>query len=482
MKSVAPVFLACLYLSFAVASQADTLQEIYELALENDAQLRAQQAVYLANKESANLGRAALLPQINANYDYTNTDRDTDAESIDFNEDSGAFEPINTFSNVDVDREGYQVSLNQALFDLPAWFSFQAGKEQSREAEAIFAADQQNLIVRVVQAYLGVLRAQDNLLASQARETAFKRQLEQTQQRFEVGLIAITDVHESQAAYDLARVDRIVDENDVNVALEELSVLTGRYHSNLHLLSPDFKVNPPEPADRSEWVDFALENNFRLAAARYSEEAARQSAKANKMEHMPKVSGSLGYSDYETNGDLTRVPTSLFDLSPDQQEEQQLIQLRVDLPLYSGGAISAQRRRAAQNYIASREQRINLMRNTVTNARSLHMTVMSDVSRVSARLLSITSSQSALDATTAGYEVGTRNIVDVLDAQNVLFAAQRDYANARYDYITNILLLKQEAGLLSPEDILRLERFLIAPPAPTATRRTDSPYPEEAAN
>ncbi|MCZ6829130.1 MAG: TolC family protein, partial [Gammaproteobacteria bacterium] len=137
----------------------------------------------------------------------------------------------------------------------------------------------------------------------------------------------------------------------------------------------------------------------------------------------------------------------------------------------------ANRRRAAQNYIAARENRINLMRNTVTNARSLHMTVVSDVSRVAARGQSITSSQSALDATTAGYEVGTRNVVDVLDAQNILFSAKRDYANARYDYITNVLLLKQQAGLLSPEDVYRLDGNLVAPAAPTATRRTGSPYP-----
>ena len=194
MKLPVPVITACLCLSLGTISHADTLQEIYEQALENDAQLRSQQAIYLANKESANLGRAALLPQINASYDFTNTDRDEESDSIDFNEDTGEFEPIETASNLDIDREGYEISLNQAIFDLPAWFSFQAGKDQSLQAEAIFAADQQNLIVRVVESYLGVLRAQDNLLASEARETAFKRQLEQTRQRFEVGLIAITDV------------------------------------------------------------------------------------------------------------------------------------------------------------------------------------------------------------------------------------------------------------------------------------------------
>ncbi len=477
MKWSTTAIIGCVLLLGSSIAGADTLREIYELALENDAQLRAQEATYRANLESENLGRSALLPQINANYDYTNTDTDTESESIDFDEDTGQLGPVDSLTNTDIDRDGYQVSLNQALFDLPAWFSFQAGKETSAQAEATFAADQQDLIVRVVEVYLGVLRSQENLEASLARERAFLRQLEQTQQRFEVGLIAITDVHEAQAAYDLAQVERIVNENNVNVALERLSVLTSQYHSNLHLLSPDFEVNKPEPEARSDWVEFALQNNFRLKAASFQEQAARQSAKANKMEHMPKISGHLSYSDYENEGDLTRVPSSAFDLSPNQETEQEVISVRIDLPLYSGGRISANRRQAAQNYIAAQENRINLMRNTVTNTRSLHMTVISDVARVAARKQSIISSQSALDATTAGYEVGTRNIVDVLDAQNTLFSARRDYANARFDYVNNILRLKQQAGTLNPEDIYRLESFLVAPAAPTASRSTGTPYP-----
>lgn len=478
MKSYVHVLTAGLLSLSCAAASGDTLREIYELALDNDAQLKSQAARYRATLETENLGRAALLPQVNANYDYTESDTDTDSESIDLNEDTGQFEPIETSSNIDVDREGYQVSLNQAIFDLPAWFDFKAGKEITRQAEATFAADQQDLIVRTVGSYLGVLRAQDNLEASRARERAFQRQLEQTQQRFEVGLIAITDVHEAQAAYDLSQVDRITDENNLNVALERLSVLTGRYHANLYQLREDFDIKNPEPADRSEWVDFALDNNFRLAAASYGEEAARQTAKSNKMEHLPRVSGNVSYSDYETNGDRAVKPKSLFDVGPDQDQEQEVYQIRVDVPLFSGGAISANRRKAAQEYLATRESRINLMRNTVTNTRSLHMTVLSDVARVKARKQSIVSSQSALDATTAGYEVGTRNVVDVLNAQNVLFSAKRDYANARYDYVSDILKLKLEAGLLSPEDVYRLDNELVAPPAPTAsTRSSASPYP-----
>ena len=458
------------------AGGADTLREIYELALDNDAQLKSREAQYRANLETENLGRAALLPQVNANYDYSESETNTDANSITSSDNN--FVIIETSTRLDVEREGYQFSLNQAIFDLPAWFSFRSGREITRQAEANFAADQQDLIMRTVESYLGVLRAQDNLEASRARERAFRRQLEQTRQRFEVGLVAITDVHEAQAAYDLSQVDRITDENNLNVALERLSVLTGRYHANLYLLHEDFDIKSPQPEDRSEWVDFALDNNFRLAAAGYAEEAARQSAKANRMGHLPRVSGSIAYSDYETKGDRDVTPRSLFDVPPNQDQEQEVYSIRVDVPLFSGGAISANRRRAAQEYLAARESRINLMRNTVTNTRSLHMTVLSDVARVAARRQSIISSQSALDATTAGYEVGTRNVVDVLNAQNVLFGARRDYANARYDYVTDMLRLKLLAGLLSPEDVHRLNAELIPPPAPTAAvSSTASPYP-----
>jgi outer membrane protein len=283
-----------------------------------------------------------------------------------------------------------------------------------------------------------------------------------------VGLIAITDVYEAQAAFDLSRVNRIVDENNVSVALERLSVLTGQYPGTLHVLKENMELKLPDPIDRAAWVDFSLKNNFSLEAARHTEEAARQQAMADKMEHAPTVSGGYEYSDFSTSGDLDVTPSTGFETSPDYDLEQSIWMLRVDLPLFSGGAISARRRQSAQEYNAARENLINLTRNTVTSTRSLHMTVISDVSRVEARKKSILSSQSALDATQAGYEVGTRNVVDVLNAQNTLFIAQRDYSNSRYDYIANLLRLKEQAGLLSPEDVYNLDSYLIPPPPPTA--------------
>ncbi|MBP6700638.1 MAG: TolC family outer membrane protein [Halioglobus sp.] len=470
MKKTAAALLASVLLLGPMLSQAESLRDIYELALQNDAQLKAEEAQYLARKETENLSRAALLPQVNSSYSYRERDSENQGEARDFNQ--PGFPIYRALSTTDTTIDGYVLSLNQALFNLPAWFSFKSGKEISKEAEATFAANQQNLIVRVVEAYLLVLRAQDNLTASRAQERAFERQLEQSQQRFEVGLIAITDVYEAQAAFDLSRVNRIVDENNVQVALERLSVLTGQEPGTLNVLKEDLPLNLPDPIDRAAWVDFSLQNNFNLQAARHQEEAARQNAMANRMEHAPKVSGGYEYQNFDTSGSLDVKPDTGFNTSPDGNLEENVLQLRVDMPLYSGGAISAKRRQTAQEYNAARENLINLTRNTVTATRSLHMTVISDVSRVEARKQSIVSSQSAVDATQAGYEVGTRNVVDVLNAQNTLFIAQRDYFNSRYDYIVNMLRLKEQAGTLSPEDIYNFDAYLVPPEPPAAPAAT----------
>lgn len=459
----------------AFNAQGASLRDIYELALQNDATLKAQQARYLASLEDEKAARAQLLPQVLATYSMQNSDTDTSAPGIIGFSPQRA--PIigNTFDNTDSNTRAFRVSLQQAIFNLPAWFSFQRGRELSRQAEASFAANQQNLIVRVVEAYLAVLRAEDRLRAAVAREEAFGRQLEQNRQRFEVGLIAITDVYESQAAYDIAQVDRIAGENQVAVALETLTVLTGQRHDRLDRLAEDFAAIPPEPADRGAWVEFALANNFTLKAARYAEEAARQNARARRLAHAPTLSGTARYTETEIDGTRFQDPAGIFNFPPDRDIDDTVLGLELSVPLFSGGALSAERRRAAQQFNAAREERINLTRRTVTDARSLHMTVVNDVARVNARRQAIVSSQSALDATQAGYEVGTRNIVDVLNAQNTLFAAVRDYANSRYDYVVNTLRLKEQAGLLSPDDVIDLDRALDAPPAPSAAAGTARP-------
>ena len=453
-------------LLMAPIALSESLLDIYEIALDNDAQLRAETAQYRADLELKTLALAPLLPQVNTGVSRSmRNSENTRLSIVDFDNGNVVIADQTTGSRTYTTR--YDISLSQTLFDLSAWFDWKAGSERSKQAEATVAAAQQNLIVRVSEAYFGVLRAQDNLRAAKAQERALARQLEQTRQRFNVGLIAITDVYEAEARHDLAGVTRIVEENNVAVALERLSVLTGQQHGQLQLLSDEFTPELPMPTDRSAWVDFALENNYELAAVRFAEEAARQNAKSRQMGHAPRVSAQVSYSESDTTGTVT--PPNAFNLPPNSEGEDESFQIRLDMPLYAGGAISANRRRAAEQFNAARENRINLTRNTITASRSLHMTVSSDVARVKARKQAIKSTQSALDATVAGYEVGTRNIVDVLNAQNAVFAAQRDYANSRYDYVLNSMRLKENAGTLSPEDIAALEAFLVEPQAPSAS-------------
>jgi len=448
------------------ALRADTLLDVYELAVKNDPVIKAAEATYRAGREFEVQGRSQLLPQVGAQAEYGETDvtqKSTRTIPI-------GGETYTSASDYDVqdEEENYYLTLSQKLFDVPAWFSFKQGKQLSKQAEVQFAADQQELIVRTVEAYVLVLRAIDNLKSSRAAEAAFQRQLEQTQQRFEVGLIAITDVHEARAAYDLAVVNRLTDEGNLGVAYEALSVLTGQPHSNLWLLGEEFPVIDPQPGTAEEWVKLAMEGNLGLKVANYAAEAALQSSQASRAQHLPKITGQVNLLDTSTDGDnLDNIGRATYPTSVDTEGNSFMITM--SMPLYAGGGISSQRRQSYENYIAARETHTSVMRDTIQFTRSLHLGVVTDVQRVKARKQAIVSAQSALDATTAGYEVGTRNVVDVLNAQQVLFTAIRDYANSRYDYVVRLLRLRKQAGMLSPEDVHALNRWLVEPKPATAS-------------
>ncbi len=444
--------------SCSLATAADNLRTIYELALRNDPTIRAAEANYKAGLEFENLGRAGLLPQVNARAFYNSSDL---SNTGDFPAGDLLIPNVN---DTQADTTAWGVSLDQRVFDMPAWFGFTEGKELSRQAQAQFAADQQDLIIRVAEAYFDVLRALDNLRVARAQERTNQRQLEQTQQRFDVGLIAITDVYESRAVYDLAVAQRLSDEGDLGVALERLSTLTGQKHDYVWLLKEDYPVMDPDPMDKEEWVSFALDNNYSIKAAAYSRDAANELAKARKYEHAPKLTARLGYDDSQT--DIERE-TDAFRNDFNQDFDGTSVRLDLSLPLYSGGAISASRRQAYEQYNRAQEVYAGTVRNTVQATRALHLQTTVDVATTKARRQSITSSKSAFEATQAGYEVGTRNIVDVLNVQQNLFTAARDYANARYQYVIDMLRLKREAGIISPRDVNELNNWLTPPDAPT---------------
>ena len=417
---------------------ADSLKEIYETALQNDPVLRAARATYHAGAENSALGRAALLPQISASGTYSELDMDSTSNGI-----SG---------DTDSDTTAFSLSLNQAIFDLPAWYKFQQSKTLSESAKAQFAADQQSLIIRVSDAYFNVLRTHDNLETRKAEERAIQRQLEQTRERFEVGLLPITDVHEAQAAYDDAVVNSLESRGALNIAFEQLQVLTGSAHNVLAGLSEKYPAKHPDESD-DQWADYSLANNFQLKVVQLGKDAAYENAKAVTMQRAPKITGSISYSDSDSDGLSFGIPL-------DRQQDGTTVGIAITMPIWLGGSLDASRRQANHRAVASEENYIAATRNTVQAARSLHQAVVTNSARVKARQQSITSAESALEATQAGYEVGTRNIVDVLVAQRTLYQARRNYANARYDYILSMMRLKEVAGQLSPDDIYELNAWL----------------------
>ena len=426
----------------AQISFADTLTDIYESALQNDPVLRAARASFNADRENKNIARGALLPQLSVSGEFTQTEINDDTLSV-----------VSTSGLIDTDETSYGLSLNQAIFDMPSWYSFQSGKAFSESAQAQFSADQQSLIIRVSEAYFNVLRAYDNQQTRDAEERAIQRQLEQTRERFEVGLLPVTDVHEAQAVFDDAAVNSLEARGALNIAFEGLQVLTGDNHKVLAGLTETFAATNPEPLSNQEWVDFAIGNNFQLKVAKLGKDAAYNSAKAATAARLPKVSGRVNYFDSDTDG--TRY-TSPFE----SQQDGHSVVISVTMPIWMGGSVDAQRRQAKQRSIASDEGYIATKRNTVQAARSLHQLVLTNTARVKARKQSITSADSALQATQAGYEVGTRNIVDVLVAQRTVYQARRNYSNARYDYILSMMRLKEVAGQLSPEDVYQLNAWL----------------------
>ena len=422
-------FIALLVL-LSSSAKAETLADIYQSAVKHDPIAGAAKASYKANKETLKQGRAVLLPQLIAS--------------------SSKAEPTSD-ENIAPAITTYRASLSQSLFNMPAWFQFQSAKKMDLVAEATFAAQQQSLIIRVSEAYFNVLRAYDNKQTRNAEELAIQRQLEQVTERFEVGLLPITDVHEIQAIFDDASVNSLEAKGALDIAFEQLQFLSGKNHNQLAGLKDSFSAEVPSPISVESWVEFALANNFELRASQLTQQAADETAKAAKAQHLPKVTISADYS--KRDAEATASAGAIM-------SEETAINLNLSMPIFSGGLTSSQARQATfqaqtaeQNYIASK-------RNTMQAARSNHHSAITNAARVEARKQAITSAESALKATQAGYEVGTRTIVDVLLAQRTLFQAKRNYSNARYDYILSMMRLKQVAGQLSPEDIFELNNWL----------------------
>lgn len=437
-----------LIIGFAVSGTvfADDLMDVYNLAADNDPIINRAQAQKESAYSAIDVSRANLLPQLSGSVSYS------DSSSQRFQPGFGVFD-------IDNSSLSYGIDLSMSLYDHANWLGLDRAELLAQQSDASLGATLQGLMQRTVAAYLAILREQDNVEFVKAELRAIERQLEQTKQRFEVGLTAITDVHEAQANFDNTVARQIRAENLVELRLEELREITGKYHDRLFVLDTErFSAVPPAPDSASAWLDIAKESNLSLLAQRFAKDIAKEDINLARAGHFPTLGlrGSYGIDDSENtiNGTTNKLPSL----------DSQSISINLNVPIYQGGSVSALSDIARSDYVVASENLELTYRQTVRTVRSSFNDVKASISTIRALEQSVVSAESALQATEAGFDVGTRTIVDVLNSTRNLFDARRNLADARYIFVISIINLKQAAGTLTVDDLMAINQAL--KPAP----------------
>ena len=421
-----------LFLLFSVSNAyAIDLMRLYEMALDSDPQLAAAKSSRDSVGESRPQALAPMLPQISLSASATRTDRETKA-----------------FSQTFDSREG-NLSLNQALLHFDHWIRLDQSKNSIAGAEAEYNAAELDLMLRVAEAYFNILIAEDTLGFSRAEVRAISRQLDQAKQRFDVGLIAVTDVHEAQAAYDLARANEIIAVNGLDGAWEALREIVAGYDGrSINRLRENIPLSRPNPDSIKTWTDTAMQRNPNIIAANNSTEVARKNIDLQRTGHLPTLDlvamGNTSESDYRLGNDV----------------DDASIGLQLSLPIYAGGGVSSKTRQARYDFQTAAERLEQTRRQVSREVSDNYRGVVSAISRVNALKSATRSADSALAATKAGFDVGTRTMVEVLNVQRSLYGARRDYSAARYEYILFGLRLKGAAGSLRVEDLRMINSLL----------------------
>lgn len=422
---------------FSPAALAVGLSQVFDLALRNDSTFLAATAENRAAQEFVPQAEARLRPTLSGDATLNATRRQQ------LRGRSSGPDSIGTGS--------IELNITQPLFRRDLVVSITQAGTLTEQADAIFAFALQDLVVRVAQRYFDVLAAEDSLQFAEAEREAIEQQLTQSQQRFEVGLIAITDVEEARAGFDLATARVIAAENQLDSALEALREVTGRYIRDLDELGDEVPLVVPEPNSIDAWTETALEQNWQLQATRLEVSRLRDEIRRVEAGHLPTLD-LVGSSGYSTGRGANTGNTDNWDTS---------LGLRLNVPFYQGGLVLSQTREAQHRHQKALEDHERQRRSTQRLSRDSFRGVLSGISQVIALAQAVRSAQSALEAIEAGFQVGTRTSVDVLNAQRELFSARRDYSAARYDYILNILRLKQAAGTLVPGDLDEIDEWLL---------------------
>jgi outer membrane protein len=452
MNKIKHLLLTLFILSAPGLATADTLLEIYQQALQSDPLIHEAEARRLAALEAVPQARSALLPQLSAGASLSSSSSD------------GSNLQTRGIDSYEADSRNWNLSLSQTVFRWDQMVGLQQAHKVVAKAEAVREAAQQDLILRVANRYVAVLAAEDSLTSINADRLAIARQLEQAKQRFEVGLIAITDVQESQAAYDQAVASEIGAKRSLATAREYLREITGQYATSLSAPVEDFPLPAPNPESEAAWVDQAMNQNLNVVASRLDEELARGEVGFRRTGHYPTLELTARRSN--ANDDITanlspiagqpNPPPESFT----QEQTSDSINLQLTVPLFSGGRTSSRVREAVHLHRASKEQLQRIARETERETRDAYLGVISEISRVKALKQAVASSRTALQATEAGFEVGTRTIVDVLVSQRAVYNAITNYYSSRYNYLLNVLKLKKAAGTLQVQDLESIDTWL----------------------
>ena len=438
-----PLLLAVLTSSFILPAQAADLVTITRDALNNNAALASARSEFSGVEAARDVARGGLLPQVNASGSATHNEF---FESQGSARNTGAGGGDDSYNTVSLTLEA-----TQALFNAVTRQEVTQAERQIDQQVYLLAATEQQLLIDVASAYFDILRAYEVLEARLAQERAIGRQLEQAREQFEVGLIAITEVEEARASFDQSRADRIAAESNLQVAFEVLEQLTGQRYASIEALGDSMPIAVPSPTDRNYWVEQAIERNPQVLAQQAGIEVSRVGVELARAGRLPTVQAFANYQYVDSDRELVLVSGYVTSAQ---------VGVSANVPIYTGGSTSASIRQGTFQLESSQYDFESQRRTTIQQVRSLYTQVSNNVETVEARQQAIVSNRSALEATRAGYEVGTRNIVDVLNAEQSLYNAIANYAEARYDYVVNLLSLRQQAGLLDVEAIEEVNAWL----------------------
>ena len=422
-------------------AQAADLLETFRAAQANDPVFASARAAQQAGQEKLPQGRSLLLPSISLSANSTFNDQTIQYQGA-------TFLPG---GNNRYNSHGYGVNLTQPLFRQQNWVTYSEAELQVAQAEAQFRIAEQDLILRVAQAYFDVLIAQDSVQLAEAQKTAIAEQLEQARRNFEVGSATITDTHEAQARYDLTSAQEIAAQNDLEIRKRALQQLIDAMPKDLKHLGKGFRLEIPQPADMEKWVDGAQSNSLQLAIAQASAEIAEKEVARNRGGHYPTLDLVANYANNQSNG-------GSFGVGSDTTSKSVGVQL--NLPLFQGGAVNSRWREAEANRERARQTLEDTRRSVALQTRQAYLGVVSGIAQVRALQQALTSSESVLEASKLGQEVGVRTNLDVLNAQQQLYSTRRDLYQAQYNYLISQLRLKAAVGSLGEEDLGRINQAL----------------------